>query len=476
MRKHFSTYWLALAAVLLVAVSACQKDYPKNVDSPDEVVLKSIKIVNAGAAGNGVVPGVVDEDKKTVSFPRLDTLTDFSKLKFEAEMSNGAKLDQESYAVNFGPGESTKTIIIKVVNNKRFREFMVNLRLMVPVFGADFGKPEIYDYTNNPLGNPIYPTFASLNTRGTGYDGEHVLIVTRAPGYVSHLLKVSDLKNYTVTPIQLNQTGITGGTLAVNVGAQVAGHTYIANLSGGQTSPFKIYHWTDPAAAPQVIANLNIANIPGAGVRHGDNMSVNLDANGNGFMYFGDNAVSKILRLTVTGYTTISDPTVLPNASGSSYVMSFNQVGNTGDYIYTGYDAPIRVANESAVISYTMSNAAVPLRGSDARVVTFNGERYLMMTTAARSGSDPTVLYVYDITKGANIVEALKLFNEKPESERKAVYEYSLLGAANSTPSTQTGWHVTKDANGKDEKLTLYTASADAGFVLIDFPKKTLID
>ncbi len=473
MVNNISKYWWALAAVMLICFNACQKDFPKNVESDDEVVLQSIKIVNAGENGNTVVEGVIDENKKTVSFPRLDTLTDFSNIKFEAVMSGGATLDQASYSFDFGAGEASKTNAVKVVNHARFREYLVTLRLDIPVFGADFGKPVIYDYTNNELGNPVYPSFVSLNTRGTGFDGQHVLIVTRAAGG-SHLLKVSDLKQNKIEPIPLNLTGVSGGTYTVNVGAQVNGHSYIANLSGGQASPFKIYHWTDPAAAPDVIANLNIATIPGAGVRHGDNMSVNLDENGNGFMYFGDNAVSKILRLKVTNYTSISDPTVLTNASGSSYVMSFNRVGKTADYIYTGYDAPIRVASESAGITYALSNTAVPIRGSDARVISFNGERYLIMTTAARSGSDAVVLYVYDITRGSSTVEALTLFNER--ADKSPVYQYALLGPANSSPGTQTGWFITKGEDGKDEKLTLYTASADAGFVLIDFPKKQQTD
>ncbi|MEO9022944.1 MAG: DUF4623 domain-containing protein, partial [Ginsengibacter sp.] len=241
-----------------------------------------------------------------------------------------------------------------------------------------------------------------------------------------------------------------------------------------QTSPFKIYHWTDPSAEPELISNINIASIPGAGNRHGDNMSANLDKDGNGFFYFGDNAVSKILRLKVTNYTTISDPTVLTNSPLSTFIMSFNRVGNTGDYIYTGYEAPIRVANESGVVSYAMSNTAVPVRGSDARVVYYNGERYLLMTTAARSGSDAVVLYLYDITKGDGIVDALKIFNDK--ADKSPVFQYSLLGPANSAPATQTGWSVSKDAKGKDDVLTIYTASADAGFVILDFPKKTLKD
>lgn len=471
MVKFISKYWLMVPALMLVFITSCEKEFPSNVESSDEVMLKSIKIVNAGANGNTVVDGEIDENLKTVSFPRLDTATDFNNLRFEAEMSNGATLDKETYEFNFGEGESVKSQVIKVVNNNRFREYMVTLRLLLPVWGADFTQPTIYDNTNNSLGNPIYPTFVSLQTRGSGFDGEHVLIVTRnALG--SHLLKVSDLKQNNVVPISLNLTGVSGGTFPVNVGAQIKGHTYIANLSGGQVSPFKIYHWTDPNAEPEVIANLNIASIPDAGNRHGDNMSVNLDENGNGYMFFGDNAVTKILRLTVTNYTTISAPTVLNNSPGSTFLMSMNRVGNTADYIFTGYEAPIRVANESATISYSLGNTAVPIRGSDAKVITFNQERYLIMTTAARSGSDPVVLYVYDITKGDNTVDALKLFDIK--TDKSPVFQYSLQGAANAAPGTQTGYYITKDANDKDDKLTLYAASADAGFVLIDFPKKTL--
>lgn len=471
MEKKSIKYYLLLPLVALTVIFSCQKDFPKNVESPDEVVLKSIKIINAGASGNDVLEGTIDESTKTISFPRLDTLTDFSKLKFAITASDGATLEKESYSVVYNEGESAKTIVLKLVNNKRFREYLATMRLIVPVYGADFHKPKIYDNTNNELGNPIYPTFVSLLTRGSGFDGEHVLIVTRA-AQGSHLLKVSDLRNNQINPIPLNLTNVSGGTFPVNVGAQIDGHTYIANLSG--LYGMKIYHWTDPTAQADLILSTDPAAIPGAGARHGDNMSVNLDKDGNGFIYFGDNAVKTILRFTVSNYTTVSDPVVLPNAPGSSYCMSFNRVGTTSDYIYTGYDAPIRVANESAVISYALSNNAVPLRGSDARVITFNKERYLILTTAARSGSDPVVLNIYDITKGSTTTEALQLFDQR--ADKSPVFQYSLLGPANASPSTQTGWHVSKDADGKDKTLTIYTASADAGFVIIDFPVKTLDD
>lgn len=463
-------WMLPISAFLLIFLIACSEDFPVNVESKEFVELKSIKIINAGASGNEVLVGRVDENTKSIWFPRVEPATDFSNLKFEVELSDGAVLDKESYEVVLEEGQAEKDLIVKVINGKRFREYRAILRLNIPVWGADFKKPSIYDYTGNEIGNPVYPDFTSSVTRGSGFDGEHVLIVTRAAGG-SHLLKASDLRKYEIKPIKLNMENVGGGTFPVNVGDIAFGHTYIANLSGGKVSPFRIYHWTDPSAPAEMIGDFNIANIPGAGDRHGDNMSMNIDKNGNGYMFFGDNAQKFILRIKVANFTTLSDPTVLTSIAGLTFVMSYNQVGNTEDYIMTGYEAPIYVVNESATVKYTLDKAAIPLRTSDARIFEFNKERYLMGTTAARSGSDPTVFSVYDITKGGNTVEALTNFST---SDRKSVFEYSLMGPVNTAPATRTSYHVTKGADGKDKTLTVFTATNDAGFVLIDFPIKTL--
>ncbi|HBG42770.1 MAG TPA: DUF4623 domain-containing protein [Porphyromonadaceae bacterium] len=473
MQKIKYTLLIGLAtAFFSLFLTSCGENYPENIESPNQVVLKSIKIVNAGKEGNTVVEGVIDENAKTVWFPRIDPETNLSAIKFEAEMSDGAKLNQEAYEFSFEEGNDAKTIVIKIVNEPRFREYFVTLRLNIPVFGADFNKFQIYDNTNNELGNPVYPSFKGLSTRGTGFDGEHVLIVTRATEG-SHLLKVEDLKKNEIKPIPLNLTGVAGGTFVVNCGAQIHGHTYIANLSGGLVSPLKIYHWTDPTKEPEVIANINKANIEGAGARHGDNLSVNVDENGNGYMFFGDNAVTQILRLKVTNFTSISEPTILPTQTGVTGFMNMNRVGKTEEYLLTGYEAPIMVTSNEAQVSYKMKNASIPLTGSDPRVVYFNDERYLLMTTAARRGDDAVAMYVYDITKGSSIAEALKIFEE---GTMQPLYQYPLLGPINSAPSTQSGWFVEKDAEGNDDKLLLFSASADAGFVIVEFPKKTLDD
>ena len=46
--------------------------------------------------------------------------------------------------------------------------------------------------------------------RCASYDGEHVLVVSRATQ--PHLLKVSDLKKGEINPILLDLTGVSGGT------------------------------------------------------------------------------------------------------------------------------------------------------------------------------------------------------------------------------------------------------------------------
>ncbi|MDD4632747.1 MAG: DUF4623 domain-containing protein [Proteiniphilum sp.] len=466
-KYHIAGIGLIISSLFILISTSCSEDFPSNMESPNEVVLKSIKILNAGADGKTVVEGIVNENNKTVWFPRLDPNTDLTAIRFEAEMSTGAKLDKDSYTFEFEEGKDAETIVVKVMNDPRFREYFVTIRLNVPVYGADFNKSEIYDYSGNDLGNPVYPAFVSNLTRGSGFDGEYVLIVTRAEGG-SHLLKVEDLRKYEIKPIPLNLTNVSGGTFPVNVGSKVAGHSYIANLSGQYG--MKIYHWADPGSISDLIFNKDPISIPGAGKRHGDNMSANLDENGNGFIYFGDNLVTSIMRLTVSNYTTITEEKILPSQPGVSFCMSMNRVEKTDDYLLTGYDAPIMVVNSSATLLYAMDKNSVPVQGSDARIFNFNGERYLIMATAPRYSGN-AVLYVYDITKGSNTIEALRLFEE---GDKKPIYQYSIGGGVNSSPATNTGFHIIKDEEGKDKSLLLYAASNNAGFVLLEIPRKEL--
>lgn len=446
----------------------CKDDIPGPMDtSSHHTVLKSIKIVNAGASGTDIVEGVINEETKIVEFPRLDTLTDFSNLRFEVETSEGSSLDKESYSVDF-EGESTKSLIVKVVNEPRFREYILRLRLLVPVYGADFDKGKVYDYAGN--GTP-YPSFVSLNVRGSGFDGENVLVIDRGSAG-PHLLKVSDLKNNNIQRIPLNTTGVSGGTFLYNMGAQISGHTYVASLSGSQSNPLKIYHWTDPSAAPEVVYDVLPQDIPGAGDRNGDNFSLSLDENGNGYAYFISMGV-QVISIKVENFTNFTESKAFNVSSAYGQWASYNRVGNGEQFLLTSNTKPISIVNSSGSSAYTMGNSAIPVRANDARVIEFNGERYLLIITVARGAGEGSNVEVYDISRGQDLVEALSGLDTNP---REPLFSYNLTGNSNSAPGAQTGYHIIKDSDGKDEKLLIYGAHSDAGFVIAEFPLSTLED
>lgn len=471
MKLKYKTSKIGLLATFIgmLFLASCKDDYPVAPDSSSNmVVLNSIKLMNAGVDGSTVLEGVVDENTKTVSFPRIDPNTNFSNLKFEAGLSDGAKLDQETYPVKFDEGKSEQVIVVKVLNSPRYREYLVKLRLKVPVFGADFEKGTTYDFTSNPIGNPIYDAFTGALTRSSGFDGKQVMIGHRT---AAHILNVSDLKAGVINKIPLNMTGVPG----VYSGDFVNGHSYLVNLSGGtDASGLKVYHWADPSAAPQLI--VNVTTIAGAGTtRYGDNFSASLDDKGNGYFFLGNNAGNRVLRFSVTNYSTVSDPVsfAVPTAAAGSWT-SYNRIGNTAEYLFTGHAAPIALVSDGGTASFTMSGTNVPLIGSGARIVNFNSERYLIVTTAARSAGNFTNFMVYDITNGETVKDALTNLNNLPTAT--PIFNYSLMGPINTSPASQTGFYVKKDANGIDESLMLYSAASDAGFVFFEIPKKVALD
>jgi hypothetical protein len=467
-----------IAVISLAGFYSCEDKLPSAMDTSSKFTdLKSIKILNAGAAGNVVLQGEIDEVNKTVSFPRLDPATDFDNIKFEAELSEGASLDKEVYSFDFQPGESESSVLIGVNNLPRFKRYSVKLRQRVPVFGADFTKPTVYDFSGNEAGQPVYAPFVGGFTRGTGFDGEHVVVMSREPvgGQPSHLLKYSDLKAGNVSPINLNATGIAGGFFTTNGAAQIKGHTYAANMTLNiTTGPLIIYHWSNPANPPQVIASISLtAADVGTVVRFGDVMSVNIDDSGNGFMFFTANAGTRSIRVTVTNFTTISDPQVLTTPASLGIWTSVNKFGD--DYIITGTPYNFFVGNDRLASNLTITaGPELPLQALDPKVVLFNGERYLITTTGnPTTGGTGSVLYVYDLTRGATIREALVNFQS---SGKVPIYKFSIGGTPNGFPLAFTDYAVIKNSEGKDDKLVLYTAAPQAGFALIEFPIKVAID
>lgn len=464
--------WVVCA--LSVSLVSCDEDLPKAQDLEGtsgiyDTEIHAIRITNAGAEGNKVVEGSIDEESKTINFPRLDVQTNFSALAFEADLSKGAVLKEPVMDFTMDEETAEKTSILRIVNNNRYKEYFVKIRKRMPVFGADFEQPTVYNFS----GDQIYADFSDAgSTRCASYDGEHVLVVSRATK--PHLLKVSDLKQGKINKIELNLTGVSGGTFPYNMGSIVKGRVYLSTLSGAPASPFKIYYWdnpTDVSKAPVVAANINVATIEGAGARHGDNASYNIDEDGNGYIFFGDNKATSFMRVPVSNYETIdqSQIRVFPSRSDATMVTNVCRIGNTDKYLWGGVRVPVTLVDEGVSPIYQSSIAGEAV---SPKVVEFNKERYLVVCTAGFGGASKAsiALEVYNITKGATIEEALQNFDEG--ENHNPVYQFKLGGSGNANALAQTDFYIEKDEQGNDVKLCLFAARTGSGFVICEFPIK----
>lgn len=464
--------WFVCA--LSVSLVSCDEDLPKAQDLEGtsgiyDTEIHAIRITNAGAEGNKVVEGSIDEESKTINFPRLDVQTNFSALAFEADLSKGAVLKEPVMDFTMDEETAEKTSILRIVNNNRYKEYFVKIRKRMPVFGADFEQPTVYNFS----GDQIYADFSDAgSTRCASYDGEHVLVVSRATK--PHLLKVSDLKQGKINKIELNLTGVSGGTFPYNMGSIVKGRVYLSTLSGAPASPFKIYYWdnpTDVSKAPVVAANINVATIEGAGARHGDNASYNIDEDGNGYIFFGDNKATSFMRVPVSNYETIdqSQIRIFPSRSDATMVTNVCRIGNTDKYLWGGVRVPVTLVDEGVSPIYQSSIAGEAV---SPKVVEFNKERYLVVCTAGFGGASKAsiALEVYNITKGATIEEALQNFDEG--ENHNPVYQFKLGGSGNGNALAQTDFYIEKDEQGNDVKLCLFAARTGSGFVICEFPIK----
>ena len=464
--------WVVCA--LSVSLVSCDEDLPKAQDLEGtsgiyDTEIHAIRITNAGAEGNKVVEGSIDEESKTINFPRLDVQTNFSALAFEADLSKGAVLKEPVMDFTMDEETAERTSILRIVNNNRYKEYFVKIRKRMPVFGADFEQPTVYNFS----GDQIYADFSDAgSTRCASYDGEHVLVVSRATK--PHLLKVSDLKQGKINKIELNLTGVSGGTFPYNMGSIVKGRVYLSTLSGAPASPFKIYYWdnpTDVSKAPVVAANINVATIEGAGARHGDNASYNIDEDGNGYIFFGDNKATSFMRVPVSNYETIdqSQIRIFPSRSDATMVTNVCRIGNTDKYLWGGVRVPVTLVDEGVSPIYQSSIAGEAV---SPKVVEFNKERYLVVCTAGFGGASKAsiALEVYNITKGATIEEALQNFDEG--ENHNPVYQFKLGGSGNGNALAQTDFYIEKDEQGNDVKLCLFAARTGSGFVICEFPIK----
>lgn len=456
--------WI-LTLITTFAFAACSSDDDGMDTSAYFTQIKEISILNAGSNGDQLISGVIDEDKKTVSFPRIDPETDLSAIRFDVVLSDGAKLDKETYRFSIDEGESEDTQVMKVLNHTRYREYFVKIRLRVPVYGGDFDKAVPYHYS--AVGGNTYDHFGVGVTRGTDFDGNYALIISRKGGLAPHLLKREDiLAGKLDQPIMLNTEGVTGGTFAISAGRLIHDKVYIANMA---SNIIKVYMWETPQSKPIVIVEQDLSQA-GEGGRFGDSMDMSLDAAGNGFIFFENNSSGKIRRIQIANFkevvkTDIITPKSSTGSAGGQY-FSYSQVEGTSYYLYTGFSAPLMLVDEGG--NMVTKITSVPERINHARIVTFNQKRYLVGVTAARyPGDSGQSIYVYDISKGDNVVDALNLLEK---NNYKPVFNTAFGVDVTTSPGTNCGVAVIGD------KLYLFGAADGQGFAVFEVPMATLED
>ncbi|MDR2586466.1 MAG: DUF4623 domain-containing protein [Prevotellaceae bacterium] len=468
---------LLIAPFFCLALLSCNKNnYDPNPSEADLAWVKNVKLVIGGAE----IAGKINENKKEILFPKMPANTDLSNVSFKGDFPPGASFEKNSY--NFTPeeGDASTKMSVKVVNNKRFREYYVTLNLSVPPSGINYSKGTLYNFSAGN-GGTRYPDFNDVTQgRVADIDQNYVLIVNRVGAVVPHLLRLEDLKKGIISnPIPLNLTGVTGGTYTVNAGRLINGHVYICNLTTGfATSSFKVYHWdaANPDTPPTTVANYLEVDCAGvaAGVRYGDYFSMDVDDKGNGYIFSrAGSSHASTLRIKVENFTQSSEPTILSITESAGTPSNgawgtCNMVdGNPGEFIFTSSNNVVRLINVDGGTMYNMTTFAVNDGGS-ARTVNFNNARYLI-TLNSMIGSG--VISLYDITKGSSTTEALTLFDGGDALSKAPLYQFSLGGTI---PSGNVSCGVTfaKD----NDKLYVLGSGAVAGFAFIEFPIATETD
>lgn len=348
----------------------------------------------------------------------------------------------------------------------------------IPVFGADFTKGSTYGYCNS-LGN-TFGDFVAENTRSADFDGENLLVVSREGGTNVRVIPFSEIKAGNPGGVTLNADGIEMGTFLVSAGRISHNHYYVSNLSTsvGEDQPLKLYYWDNVNSKPEILLEfLGAANGPDGEVdlskmRFGDNLNVCLDESGNGYIYFVTQDGTAVLRYNVTGFTTLESPTYLVPPITLSYYAAINQVpGKDNEYIVTSIQAGIYLTDADLNTITDIDYNNIPMRCTDARIITFDNERYLITTSGrwgAWSKDAAQTFYIYDLTDGATT--ALAMMNLVADGVPQPLFTFTIGGDSPATycsaPSGCTGWGI---GNGM---LRIMTAAPRAGFAIFEFPER----
>jgi len=360
-----------------------------------------------------------------------------------------------------------------------------------PKPGAAWEKAVVHDFSL-VTGNR-YPDLDEEFTRGGDFDGQYVLLANRTAPKV---LKVEDLLNDNANnPILLDLTGVEGGTHVVSAGRLAQGHIYICNLATAcsEEMPLKVYHYATPNSKPEVVLSWDGSGLENPDPelydeykytsRVGDNMSISLDENGNGYaFFFKQEADQKFFRFTVRNFTEFSEVTELMLPAISNYYAMMNLVGPDQYVVKSSYKEVMWLLNSNAEVLRAVEWQETPngfnsAHACDPRIIEFNRSRFIMAMNARRfAWWKPEGLNVYDISEGNDLVAALVKLQEHLDydpdepvegtSPIEPCFNYTMdSGTISSACVSLCNCAV---VNGK---LLIFCAAPHVGFAIVEVPR-----
>jgi len=289
-------------------------------------------------------------------------------------------------------------------------------------------------------------------TRGAGFNGRYVFVASRQDG--NHVY-YWDVNNPEAPPQELNMTGVDGGFHVINDMTVVGNHVFVSNLI---TTPglFKVYHWNNLTAEPNVLIEYNTT------ARLGDAFTVMGDPDDFALIIVSQHGgKSFYIWAMENGELDFDEPLIVPFDELPAD-LNFSRVtfpDGVDEYPIISGPAGVFVIGEDDDIILTIEPSFFPGWPMYAHVFTYEGGRYFAYMHVTDNPA-ANVMYVLDITDGEDVLEALQIL-KNGTFEEKVVHSYDMGSIPNGNASVS--MDVVIDSFGN---LWLMGFAAGNGFVV----------
>lgn len=224
--------------------------------------------------------------------------------------------------------------------------------------------------------------FDSQNlTRGLSYgkvgENDYVFVVSRNGGSFIYMLDPVTGDSLG----RLDNTGIAGGTYHVSdVGVSEDGHIFVCNLAVGGT--FKVYHYTDAAAAP-----VEVIGYDATGKRLGDKLTVAGSVNDNSLVILAASASSnEVVQFTTEDNAATFSPNIIDiGVNGGS--ASASPLPN-GDFYWNAVGVNPKKFTAAGTLIGTVPGSVVSTGSNAIRYLTTLGNHDYFVTFQYGSGNE----------------------------------------------------------------------------------------